>query len=51
VDSKNDHLTLLAIGLESGFNSKSAFNSAFKRLASMTPSQYRREHAPDPAAD
>lgn len=33
--------TLVAIGLESGFNSKSAFNSAFKKIASQTPSEFR----------
>lgn len=49
VDPQNNHMTLLAIGLESGFNSKSSFNAAFKRLTSTTPSQYRRTHAPDPS--
>ncbi|HEY3403090.1 MAG TPA: helix-turn-helix domain-containing protein, partial [Ohtaekwangia sp.] len=34
------HLTLLAIALESGFNSKTSFNTVFKKLTGQTPSQY-----------
>lgn len=33
---------LLNIALDSGFNSKSAFNLMFKRFAGVTPTQYRR---------
>lgn len=32
--------TILEVALESGFNSKSSFNAAFKRVTSMTPSQF-----------
>lgn len=32
--------TILDVALESGFNSKSSFNAAFKRITNMTPSQY-----------
>lgn len=39
------HWTVLAIGLEAGFNAKSSFNAAFKRTTGMTPSQYRQRHA------
>lgn len=33
--------TLLAIGLEAGFNSKTTFNTAFKKVTSQTPSEFR----------
>lgn len=35
--------TVLDIALESGFNSKSAFNNAFKKLTGRTPSDWRRD--------
>jgi AraC-like DNA-binding protein len=41
-DPKNDHLTVLAIGFDSGFNSKSSFNTLFKKAVGMTPSEYRK---------
>lgn len=37
-----EHYTLVAIGLEAGFNSKTTFNTAFKKLTSMTPSEFRK---------
>lgn len=40
------HLNLLGIATESGFNSKSTFNEAFKRTVGMTPSEYRRTLQP-----
>ena len=43
-DQHNDHLTMLAIAYDSGFNSKSGFNSIFKRVTGLTPSQYRKSN-------
>ena len=34
--------TLLAIALESGFNSKTSFNTVFKKNTGMTPSQFHK---------
>lgn len=38
---ESNKLTILAIAYEVGFNSKSAFNTAFKTYTNMTPSAYR----------
>jgi len=37
-----DHLTLLAIAFDSGFNSKSSFNNIFKNITGQTPSEYKK---------
>ncbi len=42
-DPRNDRFTLLAIGYDSGFNSKSSFNTLFKKHVGMTPSEYRKK--------
>ena len=36
------HYSILAVSEEVGFNSKSAFNTAFRRHANMTPSAFRK---------
>lgn len=40
-DPKYRHFTILAIAFDSGFNSKSTFNSFFKSFTGKTPSDYR----------
>jgi AraC-like DNA-binding protein len=41
-DEGNDHLTLLSIAFDAGFNSKSGFNAIFKKYIHVTPSEYRQ---------
>ncbi|MCB2219866.1 MAG: tetratricopeptide repeat protein [Bacteroidetes bacterium] len=41
-DEKKDHLTIESIASEAGFNSKSAFNNAFKLITGLTPSYYKK---------
>ena len=37
--------TVIEVALDTGFNSKSTFNAAFRRYVGMTPSEYRRSAA------
>jgi len=42
IDPDKQHLNILEIAFETGFNSKSAFNTAFKKNTTTTPSQYKQ---------
>ncbi len=44
VDKDFANYTLVSIGLESGFNSKSAFHASFKKITGDTPSSFRKNH-------
>jgi TolB-like protein/AraC-like DNA-binding protein len=40
LNPKNSHLTILGLAYDSGFNSKSVFNTYFKKIEGLTPSQW-----------
>lgn len=42
-DPKQRHLTILALAYESGFNSKTVFNTFFKKVMGKTPRAYWKE--------
>ena len=42
-DPKNAHLTLIGLTFESGFNSKTVFNTYFKKEMGMTPKEYIKQ--------
>jgi AraC-like DNA-binding protein len=41
-------LKIIDIAFQAGFNSKTAFNTSFKRYVGLTPGDYRRMHASSP---
>jgi AraC-like DNA-binding protein/streptogramin lyase len=46
-DPKQADQKIIAIAFEVGFNTKVAFNNAFKKHTGMTPSEYRRNGGPE----
>lgn len=44
-DPKTGNLSILEIAHEVGYNSKSAFNRAFKKFTRMTPSEFRKKNS------
>lgn len=42
LNPKMNHLSLLGIGFEVGFNSKTVFNTTFKKITGKTPSEYKK---------
>ena len=41
-DNSKDHLTLLAIGLDAGFQSKSSFYRVFRKVTGQSPADFKR---------
>src|SRR6185369_16865270 len=41
LDAKNKDFTILSVGFEAGFNSKTTFNTVFKKFTGLTPTEYR----------
>lgn len=46
LDSKNRNYTILSVGFEAGFNSKTTFNTVFKKFTGMTPTEFRKIEEP-----
>lgn len=44
---KKSHFSLLGIAMDCGFNSKAAFNIAFKKYTGITPSEFRNNESPN----
>jgi AraC-like DNA-binding protein len=40
-DPGSKNFTILSIGFEAGFNSKTPFNTVFKKIAGFTPTDFR----------
>jgi YesN/AraC family two-component response regulator len=43
LDVKNRNFTILSVGFEAGFNSKTTFNTVFKKFTGVTPTEYRQQ--------
>jgi AraC-like DNA-binding protein len=44
VDAKNRNYTILSVGFEAGFNSKTTFNTVFKKFTGLTPTEFRSKY-------
>ncbi len=44
IDPSKQHFRIIDIAYEVGFNSKSTFNTAFKKYTQLTPTQYKNSH-------
>jgi AraC-like DNA-binding protein len=37
------HFSILGVALQTGYNSKSSFNTSFRKVTGMTPSDFKKE--------
>jgi YesN/AraC family two-component response regulator len=44
LDKEFQNYSLLAIGLECGFSSKTTYYNSFKKITGLTPNAYRKKH-------
>lgn len=44
LDPKNQNYKILSVGFEAGFNSKTTFNTVFKKFTGCSPTDYRERH-------
>ncbi len=49
-DPASDHLTVLAVAFDAGFNNKASFNQAFKKYTAWTPSAWRKARGAERSA-
>jgi AraC-like DNA-binding protein len=43
LEPKNKNFTILSIGFEAGFNSKTTFNTIFKKFTGLTPTEFKEK--------
>lgn len=49
LDPKSRANKILAVGFDAGFNSKTTFNTVFKKFTGLTPSDFKERHQAEPA--
>ncbi|MEL6559239.1 MAG: helix-turn-helix domain-containing protein [Bacteroidota bacterium] len=45
LDPDNSHISIIGLAYESGFNSKTVFNTAFKKEVGMTPKEFQKRQS------
>jgi AraC-like DNA-binding protein len=50
LDLRSNTYTILSVGFEAGFNSKTTFNTVFKKFTGFTPTEYRNKESAGLAA-
>jgi AraC-like DNA-binding protein len=45
LDPKNKNIKIMAVAFDSGFNSKTTFNTVFKKFTGLTPTDFKEQNA------